>query len=760
MACLLQTRQWSERSDILTILTPEQKARVHIDSLLTEAGWQVQTRSQMNRTAASGVAVCEFPLTTGEVDYLLFAGGRPIGVVEAKAAGTSLSGVEPQARNYAQGLPDRLRPMAWHDPLPFRYVSTGIETFFADDRDPNARSRRIFTFHRPETLISWAQQQSALAMRLRQMPELKPGNLWPVQIEAIRNLERSLSEGRPRALIQMATGSGKTYTAVNFVYRLITHAGAKRVLFMVDRNNLGRQAYNEFSRFVTPDDGRKFTELYNVQHMRSNVLDSVSKVCITTVQRLFAMISDEVLDPELEERPLGSLGHVFGARPKEVVYKPGFPIEAFDFIIIDECHRSIYNIWRQVLEYFDAYLIGLTATPSKLTYAFFNQNRVMEYDRRRAVADGVNVDGWVYRIRTKITEEGGRIESGEWVDKRDRRTRDVRAEEMDEELEYTPNQLDRDVVAPDQIRTVIQTFRDRLFEEIYPDREIVPKTLIFAKDDSHAEDIVRIVREEFGKGDDFCRKITYKVTGRKPEDLISDFRNSYNPRIVVTVDMIATGTDVRPLEILLFMRRVNSATYFEQMLGRGTRVVSETDLRAVSRDARRKTHFVIVDAVGVVDHPKVYVGTLNRKRSLSLEKLLEQFAWGAIGEDDCTSLAARLARIEKEATAGELQAIRDAGGGKSPRELAHELLDAVDPDLVYRHALDAGHSDPTQEQLDAIRQHRMLTAATPFNNPDLRERLTHIQPAPTPRSARGELWSPSESTWSGTGMRYWRCSCC
>jgi len=719
-------------------LTPEQEARQQIDRLLEAAGWQVQTRPRMNRTAAPGVAVCEFPLATGQVDYMLFAGGRPIGVVEAKPAGTPLSGVEPQALKYCAGLPAALRPLAWHDPLPFRYESTGVETFFADDRDPAARSRRLFTFHRPETLLKWigaggSQTAPTLRTRLRHMPPLVTTGLWQAQVEAIHNLERSLAEDRPRALLQMATGSGKTYTAVNFVYRLIKYAGANRVLFMVDRTNLGLQARNEFARFVTPEDaglgaGRKFTELYNVQHMRSNALDSVAKVCITTVQRLYSMLRGEAeMDPEMEEHPLAALRHFFGDQPKEVAYSPNLPIEYFDFIVIDECHRSIYNVWRQVLEYFDAYLIGLTATPSKLTYGFFHQNRVMEYTRERAVADGVNVDGWVYRIRTEVTEGGARIEAGEWVDRRDRRTREQRAAEMDEELDYGPEQLDRAVVAPDQIRTVVQAFRDRLFTEIFPGRTIVPKTLVFAKDDSHAEDIVRIVREEFGQGDEFCQKITYKVTGRDPQDLINDFRNSYNPRIAVTVDMIATGTDVKPLEILLFMRRVNSANFFEQMLGRGTRVVSETELRAVTSDAHRKTHFVIVDAVGAVDHPKLYVGTLDRKRSLPFGALLEQISWGILSEEAFTSLAVRLARLEKEVTEEERAAIREASGGQSPRELAHALLDAVDPDLALEAARAQGLADPAPEEMAAVRHRRMEEAARPFHDPDLRERLANVQ---------------------------------
>ncbi len=732
----------------MPVLTPEELARKAIDRMLEASGWQVQTRQQMNRTAALGVAVCEFPLTTGEVDYMLFAQGRPIGVVEAKPAGTTLSGVEPQAIKYCEGLPDMLRPLAWHDPLPFRYESTGVETYFADDRDPDARSRRVFTFHRPETLVEWinagavptdriadprapySAHVQTLRSRLKAMPPLVVTNLWPAQIRAIENLEASLAQDRPRALIQMATGSGKTYTAVNFVYRLIKHAGAGRVLFMVDRNNLGRQAFNEFAQFTTPDDGRKFTELYNVQHMQSNVLDPVSKVCITTVQRLFSMLSGEPdLPPELEDRPLNEVEAILGDQTREVAYNPNFPIEYFDFIVIDECHRSIYNVWRQVLEYFDAYLIGLTATPSKQTFGFFNQNLVMEYTDAQAVIDGVNVDGWVYRIRTQISEQGSTVDAGAWVGRRDRRTREERWEQLDEDLEYAGNDLDRQVQTPDQIRTVLQTFRDRLPVDIFPGRDEVPKTLVFAKDDNHAEEIVRIAREVFGKGDAFCQKITYKVTGKKPEDLINDLRNSYNPRIAVTVDMIATGTDVRALEVLLFMRNVRSANFFRQMRGRGTRVVSETELQSVTPSAQRKTHFVLVDAIGVVEHPMIDAGGVERKRSVSLTTLLERLAWGVYDEDDFASLAVRLSRLDKELCDDERTAVGALTGGKSPCDLALDLLNAVDPDLVREQAeaLAGAGISPTDDQIAQAQAQLMAQAAAPFNDPDLRDRLQTIQ---------------------------------
>ena len=498
---------------------------------------------------------------------------------------TTLTGVEIQTAKYSEGVPDGVP--APRRPLPFLYQSTGVETRFTNLLEPDARSRPVFAFHRPETLAQWLEDElkrpgSALRAKLRHMPPLIEEGLRPAQVRAIRNLEASLARQRPRALIQMASGGGKTYTACNVSYRLIKYAGARRILFLVDRSNLGRQTLKEFQAFVTPEENRPFTELYNVQHMQSNKLDDVSKVCITTIQRLYSMLKgEEQLDPALEEESAFTMA-ALQAQPAAVGYNPRLPIESFDFIITDECHRSIYNLWRQVLEYFDAFLIGLTATPSKQTLGFFNQNLVMEYNHEQAVADRVNVDFDLYRIRTLISEHGSTVNAGFQIDKRDRQTRKVRWEKLDDDLIYGASQLDRDVVAPDQIRTIIRTFKERLFTEIFPGRTEVPKTLIFAKDDSHADDIVQIVREEFGKGNDFAQKITYRTgtarlvtkekaadgseteevewvnSGVKPEDLLSSFRNSYNPRIAVTVDMIATGTDIRPLEIVFFMRPVRS----------------------------------------------------------------------------------------------------------------------------------------------------------------------------------------------------------
>ena len=403
-------------------------------------------------------------------------------------------------------------------------------------------------------------------------------------------------------VVQMATGSGKTYLAVSSAYRLIRFAQVKRVLFLVDRRNLGRQTRSEFQAYTTPDDGSKFWELYNVQHLSSNVIDEASSVCITTIQRLYSMLKGETDYESDAEEASAFENETEDASPQFVAYNPEIPIDTFDVIIVDECHRSIYGKWRHVLEYFDAFVIGLTATPYGQTRNFFNQNLVYEYRHQQAVADNVNVGYYVYRIRTEITESGSTLEAGSYVARRDRHSRRLNWDELDTDVEYAENQLDRDFVAEDQIRTVIQTFKKKLFKDLFPSRQTVPKTLIFAKDDSHAEDIVRTVREVFAKGDEFCQKITYRSD--KPEDLIKTFRTQFNPRIAVSVDMISTGTDIKPLECLVFMRAVRSSGYFEQMIGRGVRVISPNDLENVTGDAPAKTHFIIVDAVGVCESVK------------------------------------------------------------------------------------------------------------------------------------------------------------
>ena len=721
-------------------MKPEEKARQNIDRLLTAAGWVIQDREQMNLGESPGVAVREFPMSSGPTDYLLFVDRRAVGVIEAKPEGTTLSGVSEQTEKYLTGIPPFL--LCYQKPLPFGYESTGVETFFRDLRDPDSRSRPVFAFHKPETLLQWIGQQQTLRYHLQTLPLLERQGLRDCQIEGITKLEESFAKDYPRALIQMATGSGKTYTAVSLAYRLIKFGGARRILFLVDRSNLGRQTFKEFQQYTTPDDGRKFTELYNVQHLTTNRIDDVSKVCITTIQRLYSMLKGEsVFDEGIESESLFNFGS--GNQPAaEVEYNPKIPISTFDFIITDECHRSIYNRWRPVLEYFDAFIVGLTATPSKQTLGFFKRNLVTEYSHERAVADGVNVGYEVYRIKTEITEKGSEIEAGFYVDKRDKLTRRTRWELLDEELEYSPNQLDRDVVAPDQIRKVIQTFRDKLFTEIFPGRKQVPKTLIFAKDDSHAEDILDIVRTEFGKGNDFCKKITYRTTGDTPERLLASFRNSYNPRIAITVDMVATGTDIKPLECIIFMRNVRSQVYFEQMKGRGTRTISSTDLHAVTPDTHHKTHFVIVDAVGVCENDKTDSRPLERKQSVPFDKLLESVALGNRETDTLTSLASRLVRLNREIGDDARERIAEISGGISLQRMIHALFDAIDPDkhqqpialptqaLVPEHIrllLETSAESLTQEQIQERADWLISEACKPFDNPDVRHTLIDLK---------------------------------
>jgi type I restriction enzyme R subunit len=724
--------------------TPEDKARAHIDQALEQSGWIVQDYKNANLHAGRGVVLRNFPLASGHgfADYVLYVDGKAAGVIEAKREGVTLTGVEIQAAKYSKGLPSDLP--ACTRPLPFLYQSTGVETRFTNGLDPEPRSRGLFSFHRPETLAAWIPERSevpkdlggaSLAAEaaptfrgcLRRLPPLSTAGLWPAQVTAITNLEQSMAQDRPRALIQMATGSGKTFTAINFIYRLIKFGGARRVLFLVDRGNLGDQTLKEFQQYVSPYNNFKFTEEFIVQRLATNTLDTTARVCISTIQRMYSMLKGRELSEEDEEASVSGLERLF-KKPDPLEYNPAIPIETFDIIVTDECHRSIYNLWAQVLEYFDAHLIGLTATPNKQTFGFFHQNLVMEYSHEQAVADGVNVNYDVYRIRTAITQAGSTVDAGYSVQLMNRETRTKRWERLDEDFAYDPDQLDRDVVAPDQIRTIVKAFKDKLFTEIFPGRTEVPKTLVFAKDDAHAENIVEILREEFGKGNEFAQKITYRTTGVNPKDLIKSFRNSYHPRIAVTVDMIATGTDIKPVEIVVFMRAVKSRTFFEQMKGRGVRVIKPDDLKAVTPDATAKDHFVIVDAVGVCEQDKTDARPMEKKPGVAFEKLLQAVALGNTEEDVLTSIAGRLARMEHRITKEDDQAIVKTSGGYSLKDLSRQLVEAVNPDRHEERARKQfGLDKPSEQQILKAAADLIQEAARPFQDPKLREVLIVIK---------------------------------
>ena len=717
-------------------MTPEARARQTIDALLTAAGWHVCDVANANLRAATGVAIREFPLDAGHgfADYLLYVNGKACGVIEAKKEGATLSGVEVQSARYAQGLPASLP--AWRRPLPFVFESTGVETRFTNGLDPQPRSRPVFAFFRPELLVQWlaylppptasntgdVNEAPTFLARLQQRPPLVTEwgqggahfKLWPAQIRAITHLEASLAANKPRALIQMATGSGKTFTAISAIYRLIKFGGARRVLFLVDRGNLARQTKKEFDAWASPHNAYKFGEEFIVQHLQGNQFDKNARVVICTIQRMFSMLKGKDLPDEADEESTEGAEALF-KDPEPIGYNPAIPIESFDIVITDEAHRSIYNLWRQVLEYFDAYLIGLTATPNKQTFGFFNQNLVMEYGHAQAVADGVNVNYDVYRITTEVTEQGARVDKGYWLETQDKATRRKTAWQLDDDFEYRPEELDRAVQTPDQIRTVVRTLRDRWQADLFPQRSELPKTLVFAKDDNHAEKIVEILREEFGRGNEFAQKITYRTKGANPEQLIKDFRTSYYPRVAVTVDMIATGTDIKPVEIVMFMRSVKSRSFFEQMKGRGVRVCREDDLRSVNPGEHvRKDHFVIVDCVGVCERDKTDSRPMDSRKAVPLDKLLQAVALGNVEDEVISSVAVRLTRLDRDVSEADQAKVIEASSGRSLRDIARGLVQALEQ---------ARDEDTPPQQAEAALQH----ATEPLANPALRELILKLK---------------------------------
>ncbi len=699
---------------------PEQIARDEIDKQLAACGWIIQGKTSINLAAGIGVAVREYQTTTGPADYVLFVDKKPVGIIEAKEKnkGIQLTSVEEQSLEYATSKLKYLN----NDPLPFVYESTGEVTRFTDYRDPKPRARPVFSFHTPQVLQEWIKKANTLRTGLLTLPVLPTDGLRDCQVLAINNLENSFKENRPRALIQMATGSGKTFTAITFIYRLLKYAGAKRVLFLVDTKNLGEQAEQEFNAYLPNDDNRKFTELYGVHRLKSSFIPTDNQVYISTIQRLYSVLKGTELEDSAEEENPNEKWQPKAVPPIE--YNAKLPIAFFDFVVIDECHRSIYNLWKQVLEYFDSFLIGLTATPDNRTFGFFNQNVVSDYGFEKAVIDGVLVPYNVFTIETEISKNGAEIKFGEYIDKRERLTRRKFWEQLDEDVTYSAKRLDDDIVNPSQIRTIIRSFKDNL-PGMFPDRYNddgtfeVPKTLIFAKTDSHADDIINIVREEFAEENRFCKKITYKAE-EDPKSVLAQFRNDYSPRIAVTVDMIATGTDVKPLECLLFMRDVKSRNYFEQMKGRGTRTLSIDDLHKVSKTAKfTKDHFVIVDAVGVTKSLKTDSRPLEKKPGVALKDLLGAVAVGARDEDLFTSLANRLARLNKQLTQKEQQQFT-AKAGKTLPQVLGELLNAYDPDAIEQIRRQTETTIPAASPADKQKandaQHALLIerAATTF----------------------------------------------
>jgi len=716
---------------------PEQIARDNIDKQLMLCGWIIQDKKKLNLSAGLGIAIREYQTDIGPADYVLFIDRKAVGIIEAKREEEGLhltSTVQEQSVQYATA---KLRLLD-NDPLPFVYESTGEVTRFTDYRDPKPRSRNVFTFHRPETFNQWLKESKTLRGRLHDIPDLPIDGLRDCQITAITNLEKSFKNQNPKALIQMATGSGKTFTAISFIYRLLKYSKAKRILFLVDTKNLGEQAEGEFRSYTANEDNRLFTELYGVTRLSSSFIPNDSQVYISTIQRMYSILKETELDESEEEKNPNEIAFE-PKTPIPVGYNEKVPIEFFDFVVIDECHRSIYNLWKQVLDYFDVFQIGLTATPDNRTFGYFNQNLVCDYGYERAVIDGVLVPYNVFTVETEITRNGNIIKLGEKVDKRERLTRKKFWESVDEDIEYSGKQLDKDIVNPSTIRTIIKAVKENL-PAMFPDRIDskgnfeVPKLLIFAKTDSHAEDIIEIVREEFAEENKFCKKITYR-SEEDPKSVLQQFRNDYYPRIAVTVDMIATGTDIRPLEVLLFMRDVKSRSYYEQMKGRGTRTCSIEELKAKGTPSAKfsKDHFVIIDAIGVENSQKTDSRPLEKAPGISLKNVLDSIVMGNTSEDMLTTLANRLIRLERQLSEKDKLKFTEQANGFTISHIVKQLLNAYDPDTIEKTEkaikikMIGFAPIEIDQNIEQEKKQLIENAVSFFDNPDLRDFIIDIR---------------------------------
>ena len=658
-------------------LLPEQKARLKIDKLFRDAGWEIVSRDAFS-PVVSAVAIEEGLLQGNlEADYLLFLDGKAVGVLEAKKEGTNLSDVvATQAENYTYKLLGWYQ--TWETPLPLVYLSNGKELLLKNLKTPELGYVPLLRMDTPAETA----QRAGVTSEFIRLPALSRAGLRACQHDAIRGLEASFRTGQTRALIVLATGSGKTFTACLAAYRLLRYTTARKILFLVDRNNLGKQAEGEFGTFRLTETAEPFNTIYTTERLKSSAISKDANLFICTIQRLFSVITGQ----ELQEDDNDDL-------PKEIPGEPDveltkdklLPPDFFDAIIVDECHRSIYGRWRKVLEYFkDARIIGLTATPAEETMKFFNNNRVVNYTLEKSIADGINVDGRIYRIKTQTTESGGEIHPEDTYTKVTKYTGETTTVREPEGASYTASDLDRAVVNPEQIRLVLETYRNAVYTELYPERETnfayLPKTLIFAKNEAHARNIVRIIRDEVfpSQPPDFVQQITYSAGDSN--ELIRRFRNDKTFRIAVTVTLVATGTDVKPLEVLIFMRDLNSESLFIQMKGRGVRTIGDEQLRNVTPNAISKDMFYLIDAIGVTEHAWNSASQKGEEKdgvNISLEKLLEQISHGYLPDDHLRLLAARLARINAKSNDSQRNEFEKLSG-MDMHQMSTHLYDALE----------------------------------------------------------------------------------
>ena len=691
-------------------MLPEEKARIKIDEQLTSAGWEVVTRFEYNRKNPS--AVVEASMSgRKESDYLLFIDNKAIAVVEAKRAENSLDEiVAQQAENYT------LNPQSWYgfwldeNKVPLVYLANGETILFKNMLSPNSEYTQIDKMHTPKEMLRIIGKSSDLGA----LPVIEKKGLRDCQYRAEVKLEASFKEGKKRALAVLATGSGKTYLASLASYRFLEYTPTtKRILFLADRNNLANQAKTEFCLFGRTVTGHQLKDLYDITRLKREE-DIKGDIVISTIQKLYAVLTGQAL-PDCDEDSEDELDQIDRENHGKEIITLGndlkLPPDYFQFIIVDECHRSIYGRWRAVLDYFSkARILGLTATPTEEAYAFFDGNVIENYSYEDSVVDGVNVPKRIYRITTKTSLHGGEINKGDEIAERSRRTGEITTFKSEKDIDYSPNALDRSIVNISQIETVLREYRDSIYTDLYPERfsdngewdwAYIPKTLIFAKDDNHADKIVEIAQKVFGEKfnngqvpENYVRKITYSAGDSNA--LIRDFRVEKDFRIAVTVTLVATGTDIRPLEVVLFMRDVNSEVLYTQMKGRPCRCINDDKLKEVTPNAQTKECYYIVDAVGVTEHEKdIPAKVPGRERTLGLERLLERLTHGEVSDENLGLLRDYCASIHRRYETNALHGHHLSRFAEefdfTPRSLANDIEKALQKGLPE--FIDASHNN-------------------------------------------------------------------
>ena len=715
-------------------MLPEERAREKIDKQLINAGWDIVSRNEYVPKSTSAVKEALMQGNT-ESDYLLFVDDKAIAVVEAKREENPLGPeVEKQAEDYARG-PQNWYGLWYQGLIPLVYMANGKKIYFKNMlTDPDGDYVELSEMHSPKKMLSLINRVSEYGA----LPRLEKRGLRDCQYNAEIELEKSMKDGKKKNLAVLATGSGKTYLACLASYRMLNYTPTKRILFLVDRNNLARQTEAEFSQFDRTEGQQEMSSLYEIKRLKREG-DIKADIVISTIQKLFAVLTGQKLSEDSEDAEDEKTTTDEEKETKEVITLGDdlkLPPDHFQLIIVDECHRSIYGKWKAVLDYFSgAKVLGLTATPTPEAYAYFDNNIIEEYTYDESVVDGVNVPSRVYRIATEITEHGGAIKSGTKITETARKSGQTTAYVAPQRVDYDNMQLDRSVVNRDQIRKVLLAYKKAIYEELYPEREkswtYVPKTLIFAKDDNHASEIVEGVKDVFKDEfedhecpEHFVQKITY--SSGDSNGLIRDLRTEKDFRIAVTVTLVATGTDVKPLEVVLFMKDVRSDVLYTQMKGRGCRVISDDKLREVTPNANTKECYYIVDGVGVTEHEKIIphpvVNPGPGKKILSLEHLLEHLAHNEVSDENlwllrdyCSTINRR---YEDNALFGRHLDYFITTYGFAPRTIAGNIQQATDDGLL----LEFEYIDPSHDNT-----RRMALIYSLISNIAARNKLLEMQ---------------------------------